>query len=274
MARTRTRHRRGNETTAAEIKTIRSLESQLASVKSQLNLEKQKRTQAEAELAYAEQNLETVLSTRGRVTTSKLKRRATSRTSRGTATAILCCNDWHVEGCVSPLSVDGANEFNLKVADQRIQKTWQKTLYLLDFARHISNIRELVVWLGGDLINGTIHEELEESNFLGPAEAVIYIQDHIATGIDLLLRESKVDRFIVATSYGNHGRSTKSAGSPPDTGIAGNGWPTTTWPATTESSRRSSSRSSRATTTGSISRGTMFASIMGMRSAITAALGA
>ena len=209
MARTRTRHRRGNETTAAEIKTIRSLESQLASVKSQLNLEKQKRTQAEAELAYAEQNLETVLSTRGRVTASKLKRRATSRTSRGTATAILCCNDWHVEGCVSPLSVDGANEFNLKVADQRIHKTWQKTLYLLDFARHISNIRELVVWLGGDLINGTIHEELEESNFLGPAEAVIYIQDHIATGIDLLLRESKVDRFIVATSYGNHGRSTK-----------------------------------------------------------------
>lgn len=106
-------------------------------------------------------------------------------------------------------SVDGANEFNLEVADQRITRTWQKALYLLDFARHISNIRDLVLWLGGDLINGTIHEELEESNFLGPAEAVMYVQDHVATGIDLLLKEAKVDSVTVVTNYGNHGRSTR-----------------------------------------------------------------
>jgi Calcineurin-like phosphoesterase len=193
---------------APEIKTIRSLESQLASSQSRLRLEQQKRSDAEAELVLAHRNLETFLQTQSNVKPDKLRRRA-QHESRGSATAILCCNDWHCEGCVTRESVDGANEFNLQIASQRINRTWQKALYLLDFARTISNIRDLVVWLGGDLINGTIHEELEESNFLGPAEAVVFVQDHVATGLELLLREAKVNRITVATSFGNHGRTTK-----------------------------------------------------------------
>jgi hypothetical protein len=192
---------------AAEIKILRSLECKLASAQSDLRLERRKRGQAERELAHAERSLETVLATKDCVARKKL--RPGGKVSRGQATAILCCNDWHVEGCVTRESVDGANEFNLAIADRRIRRTWQKALYLLDFARHISNIRELVVWLGGDLINGAIHEELEESNFLGPAEAVLYVQDHVAAGLDLLLREAKVDSITVVTSYGNHGRTTK-----------------------------------------------------------------
>jgi len=191
---------------APEIKTIRSLESQLTAARAQLRLERQKRSQAEDELVRAEQNLETVLATRDKVARHEL--RPGGRQSRGQATAVLCCNDWHVEGCVTRESVDGANEFNLTIAAQRITRTWQKALYLLDFARHISNIRELVVWLGGDLINGTIHQELEEANFLGPTEAVLYVQDQVAAGLDLLLSEADVEQLTVVTSFGNHGRTT------------------------------------------------------------------
>lgn len=190
-----------------EIKTIRTLESQLAGLRGELGVERSKRAQAETELAQAERNLETLLSTRDRIHADKLRKR--SRINRGQATAVLCCNDWHVEGCVTPQSVDGANEFDLGIAEKRIARTWQKALYLLDFARNISNVRELVLWLGGDLINGTIHEELEESNFLGPAEAVMYVQDRVAEGIELLRKEAKVDRIVVVTNYGNHGRSTR-----------------------------------------------------------------
>ena len=129
------------------------------------------------------------------------------KVSKGRASAILCVNDWHAESCVKRESVDGVNEFNLQVADRRIKRTWQKALWLLDFVRNISNVRELVVWLGGDLINGAIHEELQEQNFLGPTEAVLYVQDHIASGLELLLRESRVDHVTVVTAYGNHGRT-------------------------------------------------------------------
>lgn len=195
-----------NRKTSPEIKTIRRLESQLAAARSELCLERDKREQAETELAHAERSLETFLRTRN-VTPKKLKRLSSRRT--GSATAIICCCDWHVESNVDPRSIDAANEFNLDIAAKRVKRNWQKTLYLLDFARHISNIRELVLWLGGDLINGTIHEELEESNFLGPAEAVLYVQDLVATGIDLLLREAKVNRITVVTNFGNHGRTTR-----------------------------------------------------------------
>lgn len=195
-----------NKNASSEIKTIRSLESQLASARAELRLEKQKRSQAEAELQRTERNLETVLGTKDRITCKRLK--VPGKVSRGRASAILCVNGWHAAGCVKRESVDGANEFNLQVADRRIKRTWQKALWLLDFVRNISNVRELVVWLGGDLINGAIHEELQEQNFLGPAEAVLYVQDHIASGLDLLLRESRVDHITVVTSYGNHGRTT------------------------------------------------------------------
>lgn len=207
MARATTLQRRSPKPRSAEVKTIRNLESQLAQTQGRLKLEQQKRNQAEAELRNSERNLETLLGTKDRVRARKIK--GSGRGRRGTATAVLCCNDWHVEGCVTRQSVDGANEFNLKIAEQRINRTWQKALYLLDFTRNISNIHELVLWLGGDLINGTIHEELEESNFLGPAEAVMYVQDRVATGIDLLLKEAKLDRITVVTNYGNHGRSTR-----------------------------------------------------------------
>jgi hypothetical protein len=191
----------------AEIKTIRGLEAQVAALKSQLRIERQKSAQAESELRWAEQSLETYQATHGTIRPRAVGRGG--RISRGSATAVLCCNDWHVEGCITRESVDGANEFDLEVAARRIDRTWQKALYLLEFARKISNIRDLVVWLGGDLINGAIHEELEESNFLGPAEAVMFVQDHVATGIDLLLKEAKADGVTVVTSYGNHGRTTR-----------------------------------------------------------------
>lgn len=196
-----------NGQTAADVKAMRSLETKLASARAELRLERQKRSQAESELVHVERSLETVLATKDRVARKKLQ--PSGRVSRGQATAVLCCNDWHAESRITLESVDGANEFNLAIADRRIRRTWQKALFLLDFARRISHIRDMVVWLGGDLINGTIHEELEESNFLGPAEAVMYVQDHVAAGVDLLLREAKVDHITVVTSFGNHGRTTK-----------------------------------------------------------------
>jgi hypothetical protein len=198
---------------ATELRTIRSLESQLIAVRSALSLERQKRGQAENELALAQRSLDTGLATKDRVGRGKL--RPGGRVSRGQATAILCCNYWHVEGCATRESVDGDNEFNLAIADRRIRRTWQKALYLLDFARHISNIRDLVIWLGGDLVNGAIHEELEESNFLGPTEAVLYVQDQVSAGLDLLLREADVDQITVVTSDGTGDGTDVLTGHPP-----------------------------------------------------------
>ena len=124
------------------------------------------------------------------------------------ATAILCCNDWHCEENVDPAVVGGINEFNLEIANRRIEYLWTRFASLIDASRKLSNIREAVLWLGGDLINNQLHEESAESNFLGPTEATLWLMPRISQGIHFLLDNCGLERITVATSYGNHGRTT------------------------------------------------------------------
>jgi hypothetical protein len=65
-----------------------------------------------------------------------------------------------------------------------------------------------VLWLGGDLITGYIHEELVESNQLSPLYATRFARELVAHGIRMLLAESDLEQIIVPCSYGNHGRTT------------------------------------------------------------------
>lgn len=112
-------------------------------------------------------------------------------------------------------------------------------------------------WAGGDLINGTIHEELEERTS-GPTEAILYVQNQVAAGLDLLIKKAKVDQLTVVTSFGNHGRTTRKRRKH-FTGYRHN-WE---WLAyqnlrtTTVGNPKSHLKSNRDTTTGYRSRGTM-----------------
>ncbi|MEM3062594.1 MAG: hypothetical protein QW303_03480 [Nitrososphaerota archaeon] len=188
------------------IKTIRTLESKIASLRMQLSLESIKRRQAEEELRKLEAIFQTINDTKGYFCDSPIPT-STKSLFKKSATAILCLNDWHVEGCVRHDVVDNANEFNLEIASSRIETTFQKALNLLRFVRNLVKIDQLIIWLGGDLINGNIHQELEEANFLGPTEAIIFIQNQISKGIDFFLKRGNLKEILVVTNYGNHGRS-------------------------------------------------------------------
>lgn len=188
----------------AQLAIVRQLEAKLAGTKAALKVEAAKRAQAESELVRVQERLDALIESRDGLEANKLARIAKRR--KGKAAAILCLCDWHAEGRVDSRMVDDANRFDLAVAKKRIKRVWHKTLYLLDFVRHISQIDELIVWLGGDLINGIIHQELRETNFLGQAEAVMFVQNEIATGIEFLKKEAPIDHITVVTNYGNHGR--------------------------------------------------------------------
>ncbi len=122
------------------------------------------------------------------------------------ATAVVLASDWHIEEKVNPATVNGRNEYNLDISRRRAEKFFRATLWLLDHNRGGFDIENLVLWLGGDLISGYIHEELEESNFLAPPEAILYAMDLLVSGIDLLLAEGKLEKIIVPCNRGNHGR--------------------------------------------------------------------
>jgi len=189
------------------IRQARRLEASLAATKAALVAERKKRSMAEQELAEAAEREAVLLATAGRARPRKVKISKTSRKAIGTA--VICCNDWHAEQTIDACTVNGLNEFNADVRRRRLGRLWQKSLFLLQFARNVTQIREVVLWLGGDLISGTIHEELEEGNSLGPAESILLVEQEVVTGIKCLLEHADIDLLRVVTNHGNHGRTTK-----------------------------------------------------------------
>ena len=125
----------------------------------------------------------------------------------GEATLVAVASDWHVEETVDPKTVNGLNAFNLDIAEQRIEKFFQNIVKLATIQRHGAKIDRLVLVLGGDLMSGYIHEELQEGNELSPTQTVLWLQDRIAGGMALL--EKHFSEIVVPCVYGNHGRTTK-----------------------------------------------------------------
>jgi len=143
----------------------------------------------------------------GSFVAKKLKIKGKSRGKE--ATAIACLSDIHCEENVDPETVNGINEYNLKIAGKSLDTYFVKLLYLIKHEREIVPIENLVLaWLG-DFISGYIHEELMEDNSLSPTQACRWLLKHLCSGIDLLLEEGDFKQITVICKIGNHGRTTQ-----------------------------------------------------------------
>ncbi len=122
------------------------------------------------------------------------------------AAAIIPATDWHVEERVRPEQVNGKNSFDLPEAEKRIGRFYSEGLRMIE-EQCDPYICEIWHPMLGDLMSGTIHEELEETNSLSPVEAVSFLQDMICSGLELWLKETELPIFI-PTCVGNHARTT------------------------------------------------------------------
>lgn len=129
--------------------------------------------------------------------------------TKGEAVAIWQASDWHVEERVDASTVNHVNEYNPDVAERRAKAFFRNGLKLVRKERQDVVIDTLILHLGGDLITGYIHEELEESNYLSPIEAVMFVKRLIIGGLELLKTAGEFKQVQVITSWGNHGRTTK-----------------------------------------------------------------
>lgn len=123
------------------------------------------------------------------------------------ATVILAISDLHVEERVHADEVRGLNEYTLDEAHRRIAEVTRRSKRLIEHEKALTDIRRVVLWLGGDLISGHIHDELVESSQLAPLEAIRWVGERITTMIGELADLGSP--VIVATSSGNHGRTTQ-----------------------------------------------------------------
>lgn len=157
-----------------------------------------------------ETHIETVLGTVEALTTP-IEPLAPGRSSGKLprATQIALASDWHPGEKVKPAEVGGCNEFNPTIFNERADEFFRNLLKVLKLNRAGWDIRQLLLWLGGDMMSGWIHEEYLAESYLSPTEEVYEVLEALIRGLKFVLAEYDVERIIVPTSNGNHGRITE-----------------------------------------------------------------
>lgn len=130
-------------------------------------------------------------------------------TARGAdeATAVACLSDVHVGAEVRPEQVQGLNAYNLDISRKRVDQFFAKIVRLADKERQDVNIDELILFLGGDIIDGALHMDTIMSNEQSePIKQAVLAQSWIRSG--LLHLEPHFKRITIVCKDGNHGRVT------------------------------------------------------------------
>ena len=121
-------------------------------------------------------------------------------------TAVVMASDWHVEATVDPDKVHGWNAFNPEIAMQRVDRLIYGIRSLLDLHRGKTKVRDLVLGMIGDMINGFIHIEYRQTNSMAPPSACRFFKQLAIHLFDSLLEDGDLERIIVPCQVGNHGR--------------------------------------------------------------------
>lgn len=133
--------------------------------------------------------------------------KAPKRHTGVTGVPVLFASDLHWGEVVYPSQVNGANEFNIEIAHARLRRMVETATTLLKRHMVSPSYPGIVFVLGGDLVSGSIHEELSESNELDIMPTVIDLIGELRHAIELLADE--FGRVFVPCVSGNHGRNTK-----------------------------------------------------------------
>lgn len=134
-----------------------------------------------------------------------------AKSGKNPAVAVALATDWHMEERVDKSVFGGglSNEYTPEIAEERAVRFFQNFHRLIDVQRSGCQIDTALLWLGGDLLTGYIHEELMETSWLSPSQAALRLFDILKAGIDYLLARADLRTLRIPCSYGNHGRTTQ-----------------------------------------------------------------
>lgn len=132
-----------------------------------------------------------------------------SKSGQREAAWVALASDWHIEETVEPGKVNGVNSYNLSIARHRVERYFEGVVWLVNYHSEKFKLRDGVLWLGGDLITGYLHEENEELNQCSPVNAIAMLHSWISEGIWHILGNTNTQVLKVVCNSGNHGRLTK-----------------------------------------------------------------
>ena len=124
---------------------------------------------------------------------------------RGTACFVL--TDTHFGEAVSPEEVDGLNAYDDEIATKRLKLWTEKCIRMTrDYVSGV-DFDGAVLFIGGDIFSGTIHDELVETNTETLYASVVRWLDPLEAAINALA--DHYQWLHVASVVGNHGRRTR-----------------------------------------------------------------
>ena len=129
----------------------------------------------------------------------------------GEKRATLCTvlSDLHLDEVVRPSEVGNINAYDRKIAEARLERYFDHVIMLSRSYLAGVEYDGVVLMLGGDLVSGSIHEELAETNEAPLPATIKHWVPLLAAGIRLLAEE--FGKVHVASVVGNHGRLTKKS---------------------------------------------------------------
>jgi len=129
------------------------------------------------------------------------------RTSTSSANVpVLHLSDLHFGEVVDPQQINNINKYDIPIARARLRKVVERCIdRCTDFAGYTYS--GIVLCLGGDMVSGDIHEELQETNEKPILPAVLDLFDIMVWVINRLAEH--FGNVFVTGVAGNHGRNHK-----------------------------------------------------------------
>ena len=187
------------------IQEITAMSRQLSRARTEASVLKAQVRELEADLDQAEIRSQLFTQLAGHTYKPPAWLTKTPKKSSGVVCTIL--SDTHFDEVVKPEEIGYRNEYNREIAVARLENYFQKVILLTkDYITGI-NYEGCVLFLGGDIFSGDIHEELTQTNEDTMLSSVIFWTEQITAGINLLAEHFKY--VHIPCVVGNHGRRTR-----------------------------------------------------------------
>lgn len=128
------------------------------------------------------------------------------RATTGPGMPSVLLSDFHWGETVNSKEVEGHNAYNVAIARERLRRVVNTSIDLA--TNHMVDPASpgIIVNLGGDMVSGTIHAELEKSNDGTIQQNVLDLSSELATALKQYA--NTFGRVYVPCVHGNHGRTT------------------------------------------------------------------
>jgi hypothetical protein len=187
------------------IQEITALSRQLGKVRTEASILKAQVKELESDLDQAEIRGQLFTQLAGH--TYKPPAWLTRKPKKSSGVVCTILSDTHFDEVVRPEEINFKNEYNREIAVARLKTYFQKVILLTKEYITGINYEGCVLFLGGDIFSGDIHEELSETNEDTMLASVIFWTEQITAGINLLAEH--FDYVHVPCVVGNHGRRTR-----------------------------------------------------------------